>query len=210
MKPENRVPSESAAEQSNPSAEAKIDNINQNVEAILAFYAREEQKVSRSQRALEHVSDFLGKPFFLSLILLFVALWILINLFGHYVSLEAFDPPPFHLLSGIIALGALMTSTVVLIKQNRSAKLEEQRAHLDLQINLLTEQKVTKIINLMEELRHDLPMVKDRHDPEVTVLQAPTDPHEVLAALGEHRETAQQSSLAEEGEETTAERITKN
>lgn len=210
MKPGNRVPSESSAEKSDPSAEAKLDNINQNVETILAFYAREEQKISRSQRVLEHVSDSLGKPSFLSLILLFVALWILINLFGHYVNIEAFDPPPFHLLSGIIALGALMTSTVVLIKQNRSAKLEEQRAHLDLQINLLTEQKVTKIINLMEELRHDLPMVKDRHDPEVTVLQAPTDPHEVLAALDEHRETsAQQSSLADEGNENRAERISK-
>ena len=89
----------------------------------------------------------------------------------------------------IVSLGALITATVVLIKQNRLAKLEEQRAHLDLQVNLLTEQKVTKIINLLEELRHDLPMVKDRHDAEAMALQQPTDPHVVLAALDEQRET---------------------
>ena len=63
-------------------------------------------------------------------------------------------------------MGALLTATVVLIKQNRLAKIEEQRAHLDLQLNLLTEQKTTKLIDLIEELRLDLPMVKNRHDPE--------------------------------------------
>ena len=38
-------------------------------------------------------------------------------------------------------------------EQNRLGKLEELRAHLDLQVNLLTEQKTTKLIDLMEELR---------------------------------------------------------
>ena len=209
MKPDVIVLPESATDKPNPSADAKRDQINQNVEAILAFYAREEQKLSPAQRALEHLSDFLAKPVFLSLILLFVALWVPINLFGRYVGVEAFDPAPFHLLSGIIALGALVTSTVVLIKQNRSAKLEEQRAHLDLQINLLTEQKVTKLIDLMEELRRDLPMVKDRHDPGATALQSPTNPHDVLAALDEQRETAQLLSQTDDASPNAADRIIK-
>ncbi len=33
----------------------------------------------------------------------------------------------------------------------------------------------------------DLPMVKDRHDPEAAALQKPTNPEEVLAALEERR-----------------------
>jgi uncharacterized membrane protein len=65
-------------------------------------------------------------------------------------------------------------------------KLEERRAHLELQVNLLTEQKTTKLINLLEELRRDLPMIKDRHDPESAAFQQPTDPEAVLAALDEH------------------------
>jgi uncharacterized membrane protein len=72
---------------------------------------------------------------------------------------------------------------VVLIAQNREAKLEKQRAHLDLQVNLLTEQKVTKLIHLLEELRRDLPMVRDRHDPEAAVLQQRTDTAQVLSAI---------------------------
>ena len=95
-------------------------------------------------------------------------------------------------------MGALVTTTVVLITQNRLAKLEERRAHLELQINLLTEQKVTKLITLVEELRQDLPMVKSRDDPEAVALQQPTDPKRVLAALDERRETREPSMPAEE------------
>ena len=72
---------------------------------------------------------------------------------------------PFSGLQGVLTLIALLTATVVLIGQRRQTRLSEQRAHLDLQINLITEQKVTKLIHLIEELRQDLPMVRDRHDP---------------------------------------------
>ena len=80
-------------------------------------------------------------------------------------GMAEFGPAPFHWPQGIIALGALLTATVVLTKQNRLAKLAEQRAHLDLKVTLLTEQKAAKLIDLLEELRRDLPNVKNRHVP---------------------------------------------
>lgn len=190
------------------SSTSKLDQIGQNIESILTFYTREEKKISHSQWALENISGFLGQPFFLGSILLFVALWMLTNIFARHLGLAIFDPVPFFPgLHGIVSLGALLTSTVVLIKQNRLAKLEEQRAHLDLQVNLLTEQKVTKIINLMEELRRDLPMVKDRHNAEAAAFQQPTDPHVVLAALDEQRETVEQSKRTGEAAENAETRI---
>jgi uncharacterized membrane protein len=78
-----------------------------------------------------------------------------------------------------------LTTTIVLIRQNRLAKLEEQRAHLDLKVTLLTEQKAAKMIDLLEELRRDLPNVKNRHDPQAMVLQQSMNPDLVLAALDE-------------------------
>jgi uncharacterized membrane protein len=191
----------SAADSSDNSSESKNDQISQNIETILAFYTREEQKISRSQRVLEIISGYLGQPLYLGSILLFAALWMLANIFARRIGLAVIDPAPFFGLQGIVSLGALLTSTVVLIKQNRLAKLEEQLAHLELQVNLLTEQKVTKIINLMEELRRDLPMVKDRHDPEAAAFQQPTDPHVVLAALDEQGETVERSKHTGEAEE---------
>jgi uncharacterized membrane protein len=185
MQPETPSLIASTADVMSGTSESNPAQISQNIESIAAFYVREEQKIGPSQRALESLSDFLGKPLFLALMLGFVVLWVFANIFANKLGLKQVDPAPFYWMHLALSLGALITATVVLIKQNRFSKLDEQRAHLDLQVNLLTEQKVTKIINLLEELRHDLPMVKDRHDAEAIALQQPTDPHVVLAELDE-------------------------
>lgn len=203
MNPENSVPLLSASDTPDKSSNAKHDQISQNIQTILAFYRSEEQKISRSQRALENFSEFLGKPLYLGSILLFILVWTLGNIFAPRIGLTALDPAPFVWLQAMVSMGALLTSAVVLIRQNRLGKLEEQRAHLELQVNLLAEQKVTKIINLLEELRHDLPMVKDRHDPEATAFQQSADPQVVLAALDKQRATAANSKHTGELEENS-------
>lgn len=162
--------------------------INQNIEAVLDFYAREDGKMSFVQHLLEHISCFISEPIFLALILLFVAIWITGNLLLLHFSAIQFDPPPFHFLQGIIGLSALLTATIVLSNQNRLARLEEQRAHLDLKVNLLTEQKTAKMIDLLEELRFDLPNVRNRPDSEATELKHAMNPVQVLAALDERGE----------------------
>ena len=173
------------------SSDSEGDQINQNIDAILEFYAREEQKISRPQRILERISRFIAKPVYLALILLLVALWMLANLVLRQFGIPQFDPAPYFWLQGIVGLGALLTATVVLSKQDRFAKLAEQREHLDLKVTLLTEQKVAKLIDLLEELRRDLPNVKDRHDPDAVALQHSMNPSEVLAALDERSELEQ-------------------
>ncbi|HEX7612847.1 MAG TPA: DUF1003 domain-containing protein, partial [Candidatus Limnocylindrales bacterium] len=80
-------------------------------------------------------------------------------------------------------------------KQNRLAKLAEQRAHLDLKVTLLTEQKAAKLIDLLEELRRDLPNVINRHDPEAAELQQSMNPDLVLAALDEHGKPDERSKF---------------
>jgi uncharacterized membrane protein len=164
------------------------EHISQNIDSILAFYRREEQKISDSQRLLEIVGGFMGRPSYLASVLAFAGLWLLANGLCQLLGFQPPDPPPFFWLQGIVSLGALLTTTVVLITQNREAKLDEQRLELELQVSLLTEQKTTKLIHLLEELRRDLPMVKDRHDPEAAALQKPTHPDELLAALKERRD----------------------
>ena len=168
--------------------ESESDQISQNIEAVLEFYARENNKISRSQRILEQISLFIGQPVFLGIILLFVAIWMVANTVLSLFSMSEFDPAPFNWLQGIISLSALLISTVVLSKQNRLAKLAEQRAHLDLKVTLLTEQKAAKLIDLMEELRRDLPNVRNRHDSEAVELQQSMNPDLVLAALDERSE----------------------
>ncbi len=178
--------------------ESERDQISQNIEAVQDFYTREDQKISRSQRTLEYISHVVGKPIFLGFILLFVVFWILANTLMRRAGVAPFDPPPFFWLQGVIGLAALLTTIVILTKQNRLAKLAEQRAHLDLKVTLLTEQKAAKLIDLLEELRRDLPNVKNRHDADAASLREPMNPELVLAALDEAREGVQRSKAAGE------------
>lgn len=172
------------AEESLHSADSSLsDHISQNVDSILALHRRESEMLTPSQRRLERASRFIGRPVYLVGLFVFVALWVLVNWNAARLHLTAFDPPPFAFLEGLLTVGALITTTVVLIAQNRQTKLEQQRAHLDLQVNLLTEQKVTKLIHLLEELRRDLPMVRDRHDPQATAMQEGADTAKVVSAL---------------------------
>jgi uncharacterized membrane protein len=166
-----------------PEAGSLSDHISQNIESVVALRKREWGTVTPFQRRLERVSRFVGRPLYLLGLLSFVALWIIVNSGAAFLPFVPFDPPPFAWLEGLLTFVALLTTTVVLIAQNRQTKLEQQRADLDLQVNLLTEQKVTKVIHLLEELRRDLPMVKDRHDPQASAMQERADTALVASAL---------------------------
>ena len=201
MKAKPAIPPASPPDPRDTPAESEHNQISQNIEAVLEFYMRENQKISRSQRILERISRYVGQPVFLGIILLFVAVWMLADTLLRQYGMAEFDPAPYFWLQGIVGLGALLTTTVVLSKQNRLAKLAEQREHLDLKVTLLTEQKVAKLIDLMEELRRDLPNVKNRHDPEAAVLQQSMNPDMVLAALDERSEPEEQLEPAGEATE---------
>lgn len=167
-----------------PATDAAVPStVHQNIQALEAYYAREAQRMRPAQRILERLSAALGRPWFLGFILAFVSCWIVWNVFCGRLGIQPFDPPPFPALEGIVSLIALLVTTILLTGQNRLAKLERRREQLELQVNILTEQKTTKLVTLIEELRRDLPMVRDRHDPDAASLQQPTDAASILSAL---------------------------
>ena len=175
------------------------EHVSQQLETLAVLHAKAEKEAGFHQHAVESVTAFLGRPLFLNLTIGVVFLWILVNIFPRVFGLVRFDPPPFYWLQGMIGLGALLLTIVVLITQNRQALLSERRAKLDLQVNLLAEQKVAKLIALMEELRRDIPTVKDRFDPEAEAMQRSPDPHAVLEALEEKIDEA--ATLVKKAEE---------
>jgi uncharacterized membrane protein len=184
--PDEREHQNMEAETERPVPAAGLsDHISQNIDGVAALQRREWDATSASQRRLERISRFVGRPAYLLGVLLFAAAWILFNLASPYLGLAPFDSPPFQWLELLLSFIALITTTIVLISQNRQTRFEQQRAHLDLQVNLLTEQKVAKVIHLLEELRRDLPMVKDRHDPQAAMLQERANTAELASALDE-------------------------
>jgi len=134
---------------------------------------------------VERVSRYIGRPLYLAALVTVVVAWIGANSLLPRWGMAPFDPFPYPLLDGILTLAALISTTVVLIVQNRQARLEQQHTHIALQINLTTEQKVAKVINLIEELRRDLPMVKNRYDAQAETFAEKTDALQVLSAIEE-------------------------
>jgi uncharacterized membrane protein len=166
-----------------PASAALSEHIQQNIESVVELQRREWSATAPSQRHLEALSGIIGRPGYLVLLAAFIAAWIGFNCLASRFGGKALDPPPFMWLEGLLTAISLLTSTVILISQNYQTKLERQRAHLDLQVNLLTEQKVTKLIHLLEELRRDLPMVHDRHDAQANAMQQGADAARVVSAI---------------------------
>ena len=160
--------------------EAASEQIIRNVEAVSALYETHEQRLTPHQRGIDGLVEILGGPWFLYAILGFVGAWIVLNL---GLRGAAFDPAPFVAPQGLVSASALLMATLIVITQNRQGKLEDQRAHIDLQVNLLAEKKIAKLIALVEELRRDLPTVHNRYDAEATAMQTPADPTVVARVL---------------------------
>lgn len=117
-------------------------------------------------------------------------LWVILN-GGLIPGLAPFDPYPFGLLTMIVSLEAIFLSTFVLISQNRQAHLADQRDSLDLQIDLLAEYEVTRMLRLVDGIAKKLG-VEDSTDPEVEELCEPVGPELVLQEIEYRRSHAGQ------------------
>jgi uncharacterized membrane protein len=170
--------------------------LSQNIESVASIRARVDQGLDRHQRMMEDVTGALGRPRTVYMILAVVLGWIALNTILRVEGRPPIDPPPFFWLQGVVALSALLMTTLVLITENRQARVAEQRSHLDLQVNVLAEHKIAKLIALVEELRRDLPMVKNRVDREADSMQEAADPDAILVALGKIADPAAETNKA--------------
>ncbi len=144
---------------------------------IKAISALEQQALARRSGA-EKISDFIvtqaGRVWAIILHLAWFAIWIVWNS-GRIPGLRPFDPFPFMGLSTIVSLEAIFLSLFILVSQNRASRRADERAHLDLQVNLLSEREVTKMLQLLQSLcaHHGL---LEADDAEVTELVHETEP----------------------------------
>jgi uncharacterized membrane protein len=159
------------------------EHVNENIESVAQLQKVFGARVSLRQRTIEAITRGVGTPAVLVSLLAFIASWVGYNALAVARHGVVFDPPPFFWLEGMLSAYAAILTTIVLATQNRQNRENEQRAHVELQVSLLAEQKATKIIALLEELRRDLPNVKNRPDPEAEAMQERADPRDVLAAL---------------------------
>lgn len=156
-----------------------------NIETVIGFQAKQEQKAPLHEQVLHKISAVFATSQFLYAQLIFFTVWISWSHLTGDVTLP-FDFPKCNLQDQGLDIASLLIATGVLVRQSRQEQLAEQRSHLMLQINLLTEQKTAKIIGLLEELRSDSPELQNRRDWEAEIMQQSTDPQVVLNILQEN------------------------
>ena len=155
-----------------------------NLEIHQRITAQEHAQVSGTRLWIERLSTLIGSPRYFLLVAAFIAGGIAVNCWGLHAGWKHVDEPPFAWLQGIVSSNALLLTITVLIRQDRMSRLAEHRAHLDLQINLLTEQKVTKILQLLDEQRSRPRAARaPAQDEEVAEMTKPADAHAILDAI---------------------------
>ena len=125
--------------------------IERNINAIVKLEESFVNNRTQAERVADSVANFSGSLTFVLIHIFIYGLWILINT-GALPLTRRFDPFPFLLLSVVVSLEAIFLSTFVLIKQNRMSKRADQRAHLDLQVNLLSEREMTLVLQMLARI----------------------------------------------------------
>jgi uncharacterized membrane protein len=150
-----------------------------NVDAIHRLDTEAQRQQGALDGVADHVSAFCGSTRFLWLHVLWFATWIGGNV---WLGQRAFDPYPFTFLTLVVSLEAIFLSSFILISQNRASRVSERRNQLDLQINLLTEQENTKMLQMLQRISHAVG-VTDETDPSLDVLEQATRPEKLAEQI---------------------------
>ncbi|MBI4598722.1 DUF1003 domain-containing protein [Candidatus Uhrbacteria bacterium] len=122
----------------------------------------------RSGKPAERIADFFteifGTVWFFILNGVFFFAWIYFNT-PSLSGAPALDPYPFGFLTMVVSLEAIFLSIIVLISQNRSAKVEDLREEVDFQVNVQAEREITRILNMLDRIEHTLNIAHD-DDPD--------------------------------------------
>jgi uncharacterized membrane protein len=156
------------------------DIVERNICTLLEVRRQSERTASWQDRTADSITRFVGSMTFVYFHAVWFAAWILMN--TRVLPIPPFDPYPFGLLTMIVSLEAIFLSTFILVSQNRMQTQAEKRADLDLQINLLSEHEVTRLIKLVDAIADHLGVQAGR-DPEVEELKKDIAPEVVLKEM---------------------------
>lgn len=150
-------------------------------ETMKALKARADAKRSFFEQLADWINDKIGTIAFLILNLILVLIWVLINT-GNLNGIPPFDYFPFGLLTLILSVEAILLTIFVLISQNRASRLFDLREEMDLQIDIITEQELTKMLKLQEKIANAL-KIDTSKDRELKQMERATNAEKLESEL---------------------------
>ncbi len=181
--------------QNKPASSSKKHNghlakiIEQNIRTIINSRRVADSQRTGEDRLADAITNFSGRMYFVYFHIVWFGIWILIN--QGYFGIKPFDPYPFGLLTMIVSLEAIFLSTFVLISQNRLSAEADRRADLDLQIGLLAEHELTRVLRMLDQIQDRMGIENDS-DRELRDLEKNVHPEDVLAEIDRIRQRLDQ------------------
>ncbi|MEO6836300.1 MAG: DUF1003 domain-containing protein [Candidatus Tumulicola sp.] len=160
-------------------------HVEQTVRSIAELHAKHDRQASLYQRAIDRLINQLGQPAAAVVIGIIIALWIGTNIVLFRLHFVPFDPAPFQYLQSLVTTAALFMTVLILTSQRHENLLADRRAQLTLELAMVSEQKIAKLIELVEDQRLDNPQIANRIDEEAAEMSKPADPQAILEAIRE-------------------------
>lgn len=153
--------------------------VERNISALLQRRKDEDNRKTREEKIADSVTRFTGSMFFVYLHLAIFGTWIIWNL--GWIGLKPFDSS-FVVLAMFASVEAIFLSTFVLISQNRMNIQADKRAELDLQVSLLAEHEITKLVSLVGAMAKKMG-IEEADDKEIEELAKDVHPEKVLDTM---------------------------
>jgi uncharacterized membrane protein len=151
--------------------------LERNIEALLARRRAEARGQSGSERLSDRITGFVGSMTFVVIHLVIAAFWVLANV-GLLPGVPRFDES-FVKLATAASVEAIFITTFILVTQNRMAAAADKRADLHVQISLLAEHEVTRLIRIASAIADRLG-VEEAKAPDLDELERDVEPETVL------------------------------
>jgi uncharacterized membrane protein len=151
-------------------------HIAETVDAVARIHSDHHLKRTPMEIFMDDWTARLARPVVLVTVICGVALWMVLNLLAPLAGYAVIDEPPFLWLFEALTLLGVVMGILILSTQRRADQLAELREQMTLELASVTERKVAKVIELIEELRRDSPALKNRTDHEARQMSERTSP----------------------------------
>ena len=158
-------------------------HLRRNIAAIAELEKAAADQRSRSERIAAAIGSSVATMSFVMIHAVVIAVWVYVNREG---SRYQFDEFPYGILILILAVEAIVLTTFVLIAQRHETRAAERRSHLNLQISMLAESEMTKVISTLRTISVHLGLPDETAlDPVLRELSKETHVERVAQALDE-------------------------
>jgi uncharacterized membrane protein len=166
-------------------------HVDEALRAVANMQIAHHEQASMLDRMVDRTTATVARPGFLIYVGAAAILWIGGNALLGHLGLATADAPPFPLLELVVSCAALFIAILILASQRRADILANLRQKMTLEVALLTTQKTSKLVELIEEFRRDSPNVKDRIDVVAMEMADAPDHGTVLQAVQQMTNTSQ-------------------